>query len=142
MPSFPAYASLIAHGMAAEHGVPFEEPRPKELDANQIEIGRQLTLRDGGLDCRQCHGIGEEQPRGDASTQIALGINFALSRARLRPEFALRQMLDPPRYDLGSRMPRFAPDLRTTAAKHIEGGDARKQFEALKQFIWSVRVGE
>ncbi len=142
MPSFPAYASLIAHGMAAEHGVPFEEPRPKELDADQIEIGRQLTLRDGGLDCRQCHGIGEEQPRGDASTQIALGINFALSRERLRPEFALRQMLDPPRYDLGSRMPRFAPDLRTTAAKHIEGGDARKQFEALKQFIWSVSVGE
>ena len=138
MPSFPAYASVIAHGMAAEHGVPFVEPLPKELDADQVEIGRQLTLRDGGLDCRQCHGIGKEQPRGDASTQIALGINFALARERLRPEFALRQMLDPPRYDIGSRMPRFAPDLRTTAAKHIEGGDARKQFEALKQFLWSV----
>ena len=139
MPSFPAYASLIAHGMAAEHGVPFEEPLPKELDAERIEIGRHLTLRDGGLDCRQCHGVGKEQPRGDASTQIALGINFALARERLRPEFALRQMLDPPRYDIGSRMPRFAPDLRTTAAKHIDGGDARKQFEALKQFIWSVK---
>ena len=142
MPSFPAYAGLIAHGMAAEHGVPFEEPLPTKLDANQVEIGRQLTLRDGGLDCRQCHGIGKEQPRGDAATQIALGINFALSRDRLRPEFALRQMLDPPRYDLGSRMPRFAPDLRTTAAKHIEGGDAKKQFEALKLFIWSVKVDE
>ncbi len=142
MPSFPAYAGLIAHGMAAEHGVPFEEPLPKELDPDQIEIGRQLTLRDGGLDCRQCHGVGKEPPRGDASTQIALGINFALARERLRPEFALRQMLDPPRYDIGSRMPRFAPDLRTTAAKHIEGGDARKQFEALKQFIWSVKVDE
>ncbi len=142
MPSFPAYASVIAHGMAAEHGVPFEEPLPKELDAEQIEIGRQLTLRDGGLDCRQCHGIGKEQPRGDASTQIALGINFALARERLRPEFALRQMLDPPRYDIGSRMPRFAPDLRTTAARHIADGDARKQFEALKQFIWSVKTDE
>ena len=142
MPSFPAYASLIAHGMAAEHGVPFEEPLPKELDADQIEIGRQLTLRDGGLDCRQCHGIGKEQPRGDASTQIARGINFALARERLRPEFALRQMLDPPRYDIGSRMPRFAPDLRTTAAKHIAGGDAKKQFEALKQFLWSVKPDE
>ncbi|MBC8117545.1 MAG: c-type cytochrome, partial [Candidatus Saccharimonas sp.] len=139
MPSFPAYASVIAHGMAAEHGVPFEEPLPKELDADQIEIGRRLTLRDGGLDCRQCHGVGKEQPRGDASTQIALGINFALARERLRPEFAVRQMLDPPRYDIGSRMPRFAPDLRTTAARHIEGGDARKQFEALKQFLWSVK---
>ncbi len=142
MPSFPAYASLIAHGMAAEHGVAFEEPLPAKLDPKQVEIGRRLTLRDGGLDCRQCHGVGKEQPRGDASTQIALGINFALARERLRPEFALRQMLDPPRYDIGSRMPRFAPDLRTTAAKHIEGGDARKQFEALKQFLWSVNPEE
>ncbi len=142
MPSFPAYAGLMSQGLAAEHGVAFEEPLPVKLDADQVEIGRQLTLRDGGLDCRQCHGIGQEQPRGDASTQIALGINFALARDRLRPEFALRQMLDPPRYDLGSRMPRFAPDLRTTAAKHIEGGDAKKQFEALKQFLWSVKVNE
>ena len=47
-------------------------------------------------------------------------------------------MLDPPRYDPGSRMPRFAPDLRTTAAKHIENGDAKKQFELLKEFLWSV----
>jgi len=35
-------------------------------------------------------------------------------------------------------MPHFAPDLRTTATKHIANDDARKQFEALKQFLWSV----
>lgn len=138
MPAFPAYASVLAHGMAAEHGVSFEEPLPELGNFKNVEMGRRLTLRDGGLDCRQCHGVGNEQPRGDASTQIALGINFALTRSRLRPEFALRQMLDPPRYDIGSRMPRFAPDLRTTAAKQIENGDARKQFESLKEFIWSV----
>lgn len=83
LPSFPAYASIVAHGMAAEHGVRFEEPLPEKLDPDQFEIGRKLTLQNGGLDCRQCHGVGEEQPRGDASTQIALGINFALTRERL-----------------------------------------------------------
>ncbi len=138
MPAFPAYASLLAHGMAEEHGVPFEEPLPEKLMPSRVEAGRKLTMRDGGLDCRQCHGVGKEQPRGDASTQIALGINFSLTKDRLRPEFALRQMLDPPRYDVGSRMPRFAPDLQTTAAKQIENGDARKQFELLKEFLWSV----
>lgn len=139
MPAFPAYAGLIAHAMAAEHGVPFEEPIKLELVPDNVEAGRRLTLRDGGLDCRQCHGVGKEQPRGDASTQIALGINFAMTQQRLRPEFALRQMLDPPRYDIGSRMPRFAPDLRTTAAKQIADGDARKQFEMLKQYLWSLK---
>ncbi len=139
MPAFPAYASLIAHGLANEHGVPYHEPLPSQGSPERIDIGRQLTQRDGGLDCRQCHGIGKEQPRGDASTQIALGINFALTKDRLRPEFALRQMLDPPRYDVGSRMPRFAPDLKTTAARQIEDGNAEKQFELLKEFIWSVK---
>jgi hypothetical protein len=108
------------------------------LNPAEVELGRQLTTREG-LDCRQCHGVGKEQPRGDAETQIALGINFAMTRERLRPEFALRQMLDPSRYDIGSRMPRFAPDLKTTAAKRIEGGDASKQFELLKQYIWSIK---
>lgn len=138
MPAFPAHANLIAHGLAIEHGVPYHEPLPSQSSSERIELGRRLTHRDGGLDCRQCHGIGKEQPRGDASTQIALGINFALTRNRLRPEFALRQMLDPPRYDIGSRMPRFAPDLKTTAATTIENGDAERQFELLKEFIWSL----
>lgn len=138
MPSFPAYAGLIAHGMAADHGVPFSEPPLANLTAERIELGRKLTQREGGLDCRQCHGIGNEVPRGDKSTQIALGINFSLAKERLRPEFALRQMLDPPRYDPNSRMPRFAPDLKTTAAKGIEGGDAVKQFQLLKEFLWSI----
>ena len=140
MPSFPAYAEIVAHAMAAEHGVPFHEPLVLELDPGQIETGQKLAQRDGGLDCRQCHALGNEKPRGDAATQIALGINFAFSRNRLRPEFALRQMLDPPRYDIGSRMPRFAPDLQTTAAKQIEGGNAKKQFEAIKQYLWSLKT--
>ena len=138
MPAFPAYAALVAHELAAEHAVPFQESLPKSLDPDRVELGRRLTIREGGLDCRQCHGVGSEQPRGDASTQIALGVNFAMTKQRLRPEFALRQMLDPPRYDVGSRMPRFAPDLKTTAATQIEAGDARKQFELLKEYLWSI----
>lgn len=139
MPSFPAYAEFLAKIMASEHGVPFHETIPTEYDPKAVETGRQLTLRDGGLDCRQCHGVGNERPRGDAATQIALGINFAFTRDRLRPQFALRQILDPPRYDIGSRMPRFAPDLQTTAARQIEGGNAKRQFEAVKQYLWSLK---
>lgn len=140
MPSFPAYAGLIAHRLAEDHGVAFAEPLPTQFDDERVELGRQLTLRDGGLDCRQCHGIGKDLPKGDAATKIALGINFDMTRDRLRPEFALRHLLDPPRYDLGSRMPRFAPDLKTTAIKQIEDGDARRQFEDLKQYLFSLKV--
>ena len=140
MPSFPVYADFLVPEFSGEHGLEFQEPTPKSFDDKLVEAGRQLTQRDGGLDCRQCHAVGNEKPRGDAATQIALGINFAFTRDRLRPEFALRQILDPPRYDAGSRMPRFAPDLQTTAVKHIEGGNAKKQFEAIKQYLWSLKA--
>lgn len=140
MPAFPDYAELISQSLADEHGVNYADPTLHDLDPNRIELGRLLTLRDGGLDCRQCHGLGKEQPTGDTKTQIALGINFAMVRNRLRPDFAIRQLLDPPRYDSGSRMPRFAPDLKTTAVKQIEGGDARKQFDALRQYLWSIQT--
>jgi hypothetical protein len=140
MPAFPEYAELISHNFADEHGVSYFEPPLKDLDPNRIETGRLLTLRDGGLDCRQCHGLGKELPTGDTKTQIALGINFAVVRERLRPGFASQQLLDPTRYDNGSRMPRFAPDLKTTPAKQIDGGDARKQFDALKQYLWSIQL--
>jgi cytochrome c2 len=140
MPSFPKYAKIISHGLADQHGVAYEESLPKEFDPDRVELGRHLTLRDGGLDCRQCHGIGKELPHGDVKTQIALGINFAIVRDRLRPEFVMRQLFDPPRYDIGSRMPRFAPDLKTTTAKHLADGDAAVQFDALKQYLLSLEV--
>ena len=140
MPSFPVYADFLVPELPQEHGLEFQEPIPTTFDDKLVEAGRQLTLRDGGLDCRQCHAVGNEKPRGDAATQIALGVNFAFTRDRLRPEFALRQLLDPPRYDVGSRMPRFAPDLQTTAVKKIEGGNAKKQFEAIKQYLWSLNA--
>jgi hypothetical protein len=140
MPGFPVYADRISTELAMEHGSEFHDPIPTTFDDKLVEAGRQLTLRDGGLDCRQCHAVGNEKPRGDAATQIALGVNFAFTRDRLRPEFALRQMLDPPRYDVGSRMPRFAPDLQTTAVKQIEGGNAKKQFQAIKQYLWSLNA--
>lgn len=140
MPSFPVYARLISESFASEHGKPYSEPIPEKLSAESIEIGRRLTLRDGGLDCRQCHGVGSDRPGGDVGTQIALGINFAMARDRLRPDFVMQQLLDPPRYDVGSRMPRFAPDLKTTAIKQIEGGNAKKQFGALRQYLWSINT--
>ncbi len=140
MPGFPVYADFLVPELPQEHGLEFQETIPTMFDDKLVESGRQLTLRDGGLDCRQCHAVGNEKPRGDAATQIALGINFAFARDRLRPEFAMRQMFDPPRYDVGSRMPRFAPDLQTTAVKKIEGGNAKKQFEAIKQYLWSLKA--
>jgi hypothetical protein len=100
------------------------------------DTGRELMLP-AHLDCRQCHGVGAEQPRGDANTQIALGINFADVRERMPHDFYRRFVLDPPRYDVNIRMPRLAAEDGTTRVQSILGGDAAAQFEAIWQFIHS-----
>ncbi len=136
MPSFPVHAELLANGLAAQHGVSPMPPPDQPVHRELAELGRELMLP-AHLDCRQCHGVGSEQPRGDANTQIALGINFADVRERMRHDFYHRFVLDPPRFDVNIRMPRLAAEDGTTRVQSILGGDATAQFEAIWQFIQS-----
>lgn len=138
MPSFPARARLLADGLAREHGLSSDpEPRPN-IEPKLAEIGEALATRTGLLDCRQCHAIGPLPPTGDKNTLLAPGINFALTRERIRHDFYRRFTLDPPRYDVNSRMPRLAVDGRTTKVKNVFEGDARQQFESVWHYLQTV----
>ena len=138
MPAFPAYADELATGLAAEHGLIPTNDEPFVVDAKAAEMGKQLVGLKTGLDCRQCHAIGQEQPFGDDRTQLALGINFVHVRQRMRTEHYRRFVLDPPRFDVATRMPKLAFDGHTTKIHDIYDGDAAKQFEAIWNFIQSL----
>ena len=138
MPSFPARAHLLADGLAREHGLSSDpSPRPS-VETELAEIGEALATRAGLLDCRQCHAIGPLPPTGDKSTLLAPGINFALTRERIREDFYRRFTLDPPRYDVTTRMPKLVIDGRTTKVKSVFDGDARQQFEAVWHYLQTV----
>ncbi len=138
MPSFPARARLLADGLAREHGLSSESlPRPS-IQPDLVEIGEVLATRTGLLDCRQCHAIGPLPPTGDKNTLLAPGINFALTRERVRHDFYRRFTLDPPRYDVNTRMPKLVIDGRTTKVKNVFDGDARQQFEAVWHYLQTV----
>jgi hypothetical protein len=137
MPAFPGYAEELAKGLAAEHGVAGDDgARP--FDPEAAKVGEQLTLK-VHLDCRQCHAVGDLQPTGDEKTRLAPGINFADIGQRLRYDYYHRFVLDPPRWDVTSRMPQLAPDGKTTKVTSFYDGDAAKQFDAIWHYIQSVR---
>jgi hypothetical protein len=138
MPSFPARAKQLADGLAREHGLSSESPPRSATQQELAEIGEQLATRAGLLDCRQCHPVGSLPPTGDKNTLLAPGINFALTRERLRHDYYRRFTLDPPRYDVTTRMPKLTVDGRTTRFKEIFDGDARRQFEAIWHFLQTV----
>lgn len=140
MPSFGHAASTLATSWSAEMGLleTGANDDSKPVDADMVAIGEKLTGLSSGLDCRQCHAMGQQQPAGDDRTQLALGINFGLLKHRLRPEHYLRFVLDPARFDVSTRMPKLSMDGRTTKIRDVLEGDARRQFQAIWEFIQTV----
>ena len=140
MPAFPARAQGLAQGLALQHGlppVPAEQPKP---DAALATLGKQLVGRSidskAGFACVQCHGVGDRPAENVFEAQ---GINFAYSKERLNHDFYMRWMLKPGRVQPGTRMPQFAADDGTTPFTDALGGDARKQFDAIWQYLLTGR---
>ena len=134
MPSFHPYAEALARGFAAEHGVNWSESSSFVTDPKLAEIGNSLTQRTA-LDCRQCHAVGQQPAQGDDKTKIAPGINFALVKERVRQDYYQRFTLDPPRFDINTKMPKLAANGKKTKVTTILEGDARQQFDAIWHFI-------
>ncbi len=134
MPAFPAQAAWIAGGLAAEHGVMPGEGRPAD-DSQSINAGRVLSLKGAGLDCRQCHSLDNATEKQENN---ALGISFLHTAERLRYDYYQRWMLDPLRIDPLGKMPKLSADRIHTNATGVLGGNARRQFDALWQYIQSV----
>ena len=129
MPAFHIYSGPLAAGLARLHGVEPGKPEPAAPDAALAEIGKKLAGGDG-FGCTTCHGVGEAKATAAFEVQ---GINFALSHERLRHEWFVRWMDNPPAVTPGSKMPRYSEDGKSQRPEL--DGDARKQFEALWNFI-------
>lgn len=140
MPAFPAYAEKLADGFAVQHAVPLAHSATTTdpPDPHQARIGAQLIGKLDGLDCRSCHAVGEKQPTGDDRTKIAPGVNFSLARLRMRKDYFHRFLINPSRYEVGTKMPRFSLDGKTTQLKKVYDGDARRQFEAIWHYLQSL----
>ena len=141
MPAFEAHSKVLARGLIGEHAVAVPQGTAKKYDPKLAAIGEKLTLKTG-LDCRQCHGIGNLQPRGDEKTKVHLGINFSHIRDRLRYDAYERFMFDPVRYDPNSKMIKLSEDGITTKLKAYFDADAHQQFDAVWHYIQSLPPSE
>ncbi len=132
MPAFPAYVKPLADGLSRVHGFEPGEPVKVEVDPAVAEIGRKLVSAEG-FGCTTCHGIGDQAPT--AAFEVG-AVNFALTPGRIREEFYHRWMDNPAGVTPGSKMPRYA-DGNESQRTDILDGDARKQYEAIWQWLHS-----
>ena len=54
---------------------------------------------------------------------------------RLRKDYYIRRVMNPQRYQPGTKMPTYADSHEQTPFKNILGGDAHQQFEAIWQYL-------
>jgi mono/diheme cytochrome c family protein len=136
MPSFPAYAEGVAHGLAAEHGFSPEDEDSFIPENALIEMGQALTGPEEGFNCASCHAIGSQPALAGADTET---INFANVPDRLRKSYFKRLMLDPLRSIPGSKMPQFATAEGVSTLTTLMDGDFTKQREAIWNFLLKAK---
>ena len=135
MPSFPLAAEQLSTGLSHQHGFVIDENPQPQPDPAQAEIGEQL-VGERGLSCVKCHAIGKRPPLQPFE---APGINLVDAATRLRYGYYPRWMMDPPRVDVATKMPKFSADGRTTGVTTIHAGDAARQYESLWHYIQSLK---
>lgn len=93
------------------------------------------------LQCMKCHPTGPVEVTAEGAGQLAP--NLQLARERLQPEWVVEWLLDPQAFQPNTRMPTFFPQSEgqfISPFPNILGGDARKQAEALRDYIWTLAL--
>lgn len=130
MPGFPSRAAALAEGFTRMHGLESSLPAPVVADAEKAAIGKTL-LEASGFGCNTCHAIGDTKPTAAFEVE---GVNLKLAPIRLREEYYYHWMDHPAAVTPGTKMPRYS-ESNESQRKDVLEGDARKQFEAIWQYL-------
>ncbi len=136
MPGFGARGQSIATGLAESHGcaptsVDYPAPEPEAAAIGQKLTGKTPNL---AFACIQCHAVAGNPPLAPFE---APALNFSRVAERLRKDYYHRWVHNPLKLDPNSKMPAFERDDGKTAITEVYDGDARKQFEAVWQYLLS-----
>lgn len=103
-------------------------------DRQPVEvIGRNMYGRQlvgvKGMGCIVCHQFAGKRSLGIQALDITL------SPKRLRPEWFREYLINPQKFRPGTRMPSFWPDGKRSQFKHVLGGHAIKQIDAIYVYL-------
>ncbi|NQZ59668.1 MAG: c-type cytochrome, partial [Lentisphaeraceae bacterium] len=133
MPAFPARAKQMAASLALQHAV-LGEKNHLSGDAEKIKIGKKL-VGSSGFGCIVCHDVGSMKAL--AAFEVK-GVNLQHSADRLNKDFYRRWMLNPVHVVPSTKMPKYADDQGKSPFADY-GNDAEKQFEAIFEYINSLK---
>lgn len=129
MPKFglPKVNELTAALVAADRRTGTEAVKLTEAEHRIKAVGRQL-VGDKALGCIKCHTFGEHRASGIQA------INLQSMTQRVREDWFLRYMIDPPAYRPGTRMPTGFPGGKATI-RDVYDGDTDRQLASIWTYL-------
>jgi cytochrome c2 len=135
MPAFKSRAGMLATGFAEAHGLAPSKGDTANKDAKLSDDGSKLLGMNGGFACIVCHAVGDKKALAPFESQ---GLNLMTANERLREEFYMRWMRDPPRITPSTKMPKYAAEDGTTPMTLLDG-NADAQFNAIWHYLKAGR---
>jgi cytochrome c2 len=136
MPAFPASAERLALGLSHWHGfAEGESPLGGVAGGELAADGAKLLGDQGGFACTVCHDVGKQAATAPFE---APAVNLAWAAQRLRLSYYQRWLANPQRLDAETKMPRYSDGKERTQLKSVLDGDARRQFDALRQYLLTL----
>ena len=144
MPTFhfpDADATALVHSFSAASGksFPYLTAEAEKLTGAKYAEADKL-FKD--LQCSKCHVLGSLRPGQDPGSAAP---NLLLAKERLRPDWIPLWLKNPQALLDGTRMPSFwdfTDEKKPTAPNQSFDGDARKQIDALRDYLMHLELKE
>ena len=133
MPGFATVAKRLAEGFSHEHGFGTAIEPETTVDQKTAKAGEILLGANGGFNCVTCHAVGDRRRlfsrRRESISHLPRTVCGTYQR----------WVLHPLRVDPETKMPKFADEEGKTPLTDFFAGDARQQFEAIWQFLRTLK---
>jgi len=125
--------NAITRAFAAKDKVPYPYAPVPQIDAAQVEVGRDLFTR---WQCNKCHVVAGKLPNQPPENMAP---DLANVPKRLRADWLDDWLADPGRIMPGTKMPaNFPKDPQENAFPEILGGDQARQIEAVRAYLLTL----
>ncbi|MBL8014040.1 MAG: c-type cytochrome, partial [Candidatus Omnitrophica bacterium] len=116
---------------------PFVEPyHAHSVSAESLAAGEKLFSKEY-FGCASCHIVGNTMPSGSADSWAP---NFALASKRLKPEWIIKWITNPPALLPGTKMPAYydPKNFDASGPEDVLGGEEHAQIKALRDYLMTL----
>jgi cytochrome c2 len=112
---------------------------PHAITPESLAAGEKLFSKEY-FGCTACHIVGNSMPGGSPDSWAP---DFAIAKARLKPEWIVKWLINPQELLPGTKMPGYfdPKNFENSGPEDVLNGDEHAQIRALRNYIFTLSNG-